>query len=215
MPSPLLRRGVSHHWQWSVCVTSTWQEHERCRSAQPNFPTHSKEHRNAYHLNNDFPCLKTRPHSNWWVVIVSRDCETFVCKPDRRTTTNAHGAKKLHGLKYVDLDSAYCWGQIAHRWGQNALKNNNFGFPAPKTTVEPPLQSYRAPLFEWKFKFGAAATAIEKELVEGVCNTKSLSFSEIASERLPYISMGAEIAVWRVNRPSAELVVDSFQLYFG
>ena len=114
----------------------------------------------------------------------------MVCKPARRTTTSAQGAKKLRGSKYVDLHSAHRWGQIAHRWGQNPLKNNNFGFPAPKTTVEPPLQSYRSPLFECEFNFGAAATAIEIELVEGVCITKSLSFSEIAPDRRPYIYMG-------------------------
>ena len=48
--SPLLRWGLSHRRQWSARVTSTWQEHERCRSAKPNFPVPSKIHRNAYHL---------------------------------------------------------------------------------------------------------------------------------------------------------------------
>ena len=63
-----------------------------------------------------------------------------------------------HPSMYVDL---YC----ANRWGQNALKKNNFGFPVPITTVEPPLQSYRSPLFECDFKFGAAASAIKIEQV--------------------------------------------------
>ena len=110
------------------------------------------------------------------------DCETFICKPARRTTTSAHGAKMLRGSKYVYPHSAHRWGQIAHPWGQNALKNNNFAFRAPQATVEQPLQSCRSPLFECEFKFGAAATAIEEELVEAVCITKSLSFSEIAPD---------------------------------
>ena len=47
------------HYQGKVCLsidsealvfTSTWQEHEWCRFAQPNFPARSKRHRNAYHL---------------------------------------------------------------------------------------------------------------------------------------------------------------------
>ena len=128
----------------------------------------------------------------------------LVCKPARRTTTSAQGAKKLRGSKYVDLHSAHRWGQIAHRWGQNPLKSNNFGFPAPKTTVEPPLQSYRSPLFECEFNFGAAATAIEIELVEGICITKSLSFSEIAPDRRPYIYMGLRSPCERVCRPSPQ-----------
>ena len=134
------------------------QEHECCRSAQPNFPAHSKRHRNAYHQ-------KQRLSS-----------------PQRL---------------------------ISHSWGQNALKNNNFGFPVPKKTVKPPLQSYRYHLFECEIKTSAAATSIEIELVEGVRITKSLSFSEIAPDGY-HTFRWAKVAVrcsWLVVR-FAELEVN-------